>query len=276
MPFPSYGSPMNMPWGTYFSMPYSCPPWFYNAYMPSLPRYWYRDCITYREPVFHEPPPMHSDRFDKENRSIQKKKYKVTKQVYRVKKDGRLSKNSDLTQRIDKPTVEETSASSVAQIVPNGDYTSNNIVEQCSNSAGGQDKSIYIGSDRTGLTGSSDRSEPGKFGGAKNRIKPTFEELLDKYKKISAQKQSNQLEGKQKRSSSSPRSRKHQQSSYWSSSFIPSMHVPWSAYSGLFNPWFGHNSWLPYYDYQFYTLPRSYDLYNRPHWPSQDFCYWTC
>jgi len=64
-----------------------------------------------------------------------------------------LSKNPDLTQDKEKPTVEETSASSVAQIVPNGDHTSNNIVKQCSNSAGGQDKSIYIGSDRTGLTG---------------------------------------------------------------------------------------------------------------------------
>ena len=64
---------------------------------------------------------------------------------------------------------------------------------------GGQDKSNHIGSDRTSLTGSSDRSdrsEPGKSGGAKNRIKPTFEELLDKYKKMSEQKQSNQLEGK--------------------------------------------------------------------------------
>ena len=101
-----------------------------------------------------------------------------------------------MTQDKEKPTVEETSASSVAQIVPNGDHTSNDIAEQCSNSARRQEKSNHVGSDRTGLTGSSDRSdrsEPGKSGGAKNRIKPTFEELLDKYKKISAQKQSNQL-----------------------------------------------------------------------------------
>ena len=110
-----------------------------------------------------------------------------------------MNKKSDLTQDKEKPTVEETSASYVAQIVPNGDHTSNDIAEQCSSSARGQDKSNHVGSDRTGLTGSSDRSdqsEPGKSGGAKNRIKPTFEELLDKYKKISAQKQSNQLEGK--------------------------------------------------------------------------------
>jgi len=69
----------------------------------------------------------------------------------------------------------------------------------------GQDKSNYIGSDRTGLTGSSDRSESRKSGGAKNRIEPTFEEFLDKYKKMSEQKQSNQLEGKQIRKSSPPR-----------------------------------------------------------------------
>jgi len=257
-------------------MPCFYPSWYFNSYMPSLPTYLCPNYITYREPAISKPSPTNNGRFDPKNWPVQKKKHMVIKQVYRVKKDGRLNKNSDLTQDKEKPTVEETSASSVAQIIPNGDHTSNNIVEQCSSSAGGQDKSIYIGSDRTGLTGSSDRSdrsEPGKSGGAKNRIKPTFEELLDKYKKISTQKQSNQLEGKRKRSSSSPRSRKHQRSSYWSSSFIPSMHVPWSAYSGLLNPWFGHNPWLPYYDYQFYTLPRSYDLYNRPHWPSQDFCY---
>ena len=53
----------------------------------------------------------------------------MTKQVYRVKKDGRLSKNSDLTQRIEKPTVEERSACSNEQIALNVEYVSNNIVE---------------------------------------------------------------------------------------------------------------------------------------------------
>ena len=62
----------------------------------------------------------------------------MIKQVYRVKKDGQLTKNSDLTQDKEKPTVEETSASSVAQIVPNEDHNSNDIVEQRSNSAGGK------------------------------------------------------------------------------------------------------------------------------------------
>ena len=69
---------------------------------------------------------------------------------------------------------------------------------------GGQDKSNQIGSDRIGLTSSSDRSEPKKSGGAKNRTKPTFEELLDKYKKIFEQKQNNQLEGKRRMNSSPP------------------------------------------------------------------------
>jgi len=123
----------------------------------------------------------------------------VIKQVYRVKKDGRLNKNSDLTLDKEKPVVEEQSDSSISKIVPNDDPDSNNVVEQCSSSAGGQDKSNHIGSNRTVLTGlsnRSDRSELKKSGGAKNRTKPTFEELLDKYKKISEQKQSNQLEGK--------------------------------------------------------------------------------
>ena len=196
----------------------------------------------------------------------------MIKQVYRVKKDGRLNKNSDLTLDKGKPIVEEQSDSSISKIVPNDDP--DNVVKQCSSSAGGQDKSNHIGSDRTGLTGlsdRSDRSEPRKSGSAKNRTKPTFEVLLDKYKMFE-QKQSNQLEGKQRRNSSPPRSRKHQRSLYWYSSFIQSMHVPWNAYSGIsnYNPWFEHNPWLPCYDYQFYALPRNHDLNNQPHWPCQD------
>ena len=53
-------------------------------------------------------------------------------------KDGRLNKNLDLIQDKEKLTVEETSASSVAQIVPNEDHTSNDIAEKSSNSAGGK------------------------------------------------------------------------------------------------------------------------------------------
>jgi hypothetical protein len=50
---------------------------------------------------------MRNDRFDHKNRSTQKNKRKVIKQVYRVKNDGRLSKNSDLTLDIEKPIIEK-------------------------------------------------------------------------------------------------------------------------------------------------------------------------
>ena len=53
-----------------------------------------------------------------------KTKYNVIKQVYYVKKDGRLTKISDLIQDKEKSTVEETSASSVDQNFPNGDHNS--------------------------------------------------------------------------------------------------------------------------------------------------------
>ena len=62
--------------------------------------------------------PINNDCFDQKDRSVQKKKHKVIKQVYRVKKDGRLNKNSDLTQDEEKPTIEETSASSIDKIAP--------------------------------------------------------------------------------------------------------------------------------------------------------------
>jgi hypothetical protein len=69
---------------------------------------------------------MRSACFNHKNRSTQKNKRKVIKQVYRVKKDSRLNKNSDLTLDIKKPTIEKSSASSTDQIVPNN----NNIAEQ--------------------------------------------------------------------------------------------------------------------------------------------------
>jgi len=53
----------------------------------------------------------------------------VIKQVYRVKKDNRLNKKSDLTLDKEKLTVEETLASFVDQIVLNGDHNSKNIAE---------------------------------------------------------------------------------------------------------------------------------------------------
>ena len=96
--------------------------------MPSLPRYLYPDYITYREPAISKPALTIIDHFDEKDRSIQKKKYKVIKQVYHVKKDGRLNKNSDLTLDEEKPVVEEQSDSSISKIVPNDDHDSNNVV----------------------------------------------------------------------------------------------------------------------------------------------------
>ena len=95
---------------------------------------------------------------------MQKKKHKVTKQVNRVKKDGRLTKNSDLTLDKEKLTIEETSASFVDQIVLNGDHNSKNIAEQKLSSAGGQDDLKVTGSEGTSLTG----GQTGLTGHARN------------------------------------------------------------------------------------------------------------
>ena len=73
---------------------------------------------------------------------MKKKKYKVIKQVYRVKKDGRLNKNSDLTLDKEKPIVEEQSDSSISKIVPNDDP--DNVVKQCSSSAGGKIRATIL------------------------------------------------------------------------------------------------------------------------------------
>ena len=100
--------------------------------MPSLPRYLYSDYIIYREPAISKSSPINNGHFDPKNRPVQKRKHKVIKQVYRVKKDERLNKNSDLTLDKEKPVVEEQSDSSISKIVPNDDHDSNNIVEQCS------------------------------------------------------------------------------------------------------------------------------------------------
>ena len=138
MPFPSYGAPLDVPWEFYFNMHYPYPPWSYNSYMPFPPRYFCPDYITYKESVIKKSSPANNDRFDHKNRSVRKKKHKVTKQVYRVKKDGRLSKNSDLTQVIEKPTIEKISAIPVDQIVPNSNLASSDIAKQETCSAGGK------------------------------------------------------------------------------------------------------------------------------------------
>ena len=140
MSFPSHGFPMNMPWGADFSLHYSSAPWFHNSYMPSLPTYLCPNYITYREPATSKPSPTNNGYFDPKNRPVQKRKHKVIKQVYRIKKDERLNKNSDLTQDKEKSTVEETSASSIDKIAPDIEHVSNDMAEQQSSSTGGQDK----------------------------------------------------------------------------------------------------------------------------------------
>jgi hypothetical protein len=166
----------------------------------------------------------------------------VIKQVYRVKKEGRLNKNSDLTLDIEKPTIEKSSASSIDQIVPNNEHVANNLAEQQSCSAGGQHDHKVVGSQGTGLTGvlTGLAGLARKFGRAQSvtpnnqavRKRPSFVELLHKYQRIAEQKRNNRL-GEQRRISSSPKAMKHRRSSHRSSSFIPSMHVPWTVDSAL-------------------------------------------
>jgi hypothetical protein len=199
MSFPPYGSSMPMPWEPYFNMHYICPSWYYSSYMPS-PSYF---CQTHRELVINEPSPMCNDHFNHKNRSTQKNKRKVIKQVYRVKKDGRLNKNSDLTLDIKKATIEKSSASSNDQIVHNNEHVINNIVEQRSCSAGGQHDLKMVVSQSTGLTGvltgltglarKSGRAESIPPNSKVMRKKPSFDELLHKYQKIDKQKQNNKL-----------------------------------------------------------------------------------
>ena len=77
----------------------------------------------------------------------------MIKQVYRVKEDGRLTKNPVLTQDKEKPTVEETSVTPIDQIIPDNNLASSDIVEQETSSAGGQEQKIGARSAKTGLTG---------------------------------------------------------------------------------------------------------------------------
>ena len=98
-----------------------------------------------------------------------------------------------MTQDKEKPTVEETSASSVAQIIPNGDNASNDIAEQRSSSAGGQEQKRSSRSAKTGLTGHEIglTGPSGNFGNDPKtmmRKNPSFEELLRKYQKIAEEK----------------------------------------------------------------------------------------
>ena len=157
--------------------------------MPPLPRCLCPNYITYRNPAFSKPSPTNNDHFDQKDRSVQKKKHKVIKQVYRVKKDGWLNKNSDLTQDKEKPTIEEISVSSIDKIAPDIEHVSNDMAEQQSSSAGGQDKKEKTSDKPTGLTG----IQAGLTGASsesksssKCKMRPSFKELLAKYEKQGA------------------------------------------------------------------------------------------
>ena len=140
-----------MPCGSYYSMPYSYASCYFVSCMPPLPRCLCPNYITYRKPAFNKPSPINNDHFDQKDRSIRKKKHKVIKQVYHVKKDGRLNKNPDLTHDKEKPTVEETSVTPIDQIVPGNNLASSDIVEQETSSAGGQEQNTGARSAKTGL-----------------------------------------------------------------------------------------------------------------------------
>jgi hypothetical protein len=98
------------------------------------------------------------------------------------------------------------------------------------------------------------------------RKKPNFAELLHKYQRMAKQKQNNRLGG-QRLNSSLPKAKKHRRSSHWSSSFIPSMHVSWTAYSGInnYSPYFWYNPWFSVYNYQYaFGIPTSYNWLPLP------------
>ena len=144
--------------------------------MPFPPRYFCPDYITYKESAIKKSPPANNDRFNHKNRSVQKKKHKVTKQVYRIKKDGRITKNSYLTLDKEKSIIEEMSASSIDQIAFNVKHASNDIAEQQLSSA--ETGLTGLETDLTGSSGSVVENPSNKI-----KARASFKELLAKYEK---------------------------------------------------------------------------------------------
>ena len=87
--------------------------------MPTSQSYFGQNHVTYREPVINESSLRNNYHFHQRDRSMQKNKHKAIKEIYRVKRDGRLNKNSDLTLDKQKPIIEEQSDSSIGKIVSN-------------------------------------------------------------------------------------------------------------------------------------------------------------
>ena len=168
-----------------------------------------------------------------------KKKHKVTKQVYRVKKDGRLTKNSDLTLEKEKPIIEETSVSSIDQIASDVEHASNDIAERQLSSAGGQEqkkdaRSAPIGLTglETGPTGPSGISKKNSRNNKKER--PSFKQLLDKYEEKGAtQKQKKRLDqAKDTNPSSEHREQSASHVQQGNNAFAP------YSFGGPIAPWF--------------------------------------
>jgi hypothetical protein len=158
---------------------------------------------------------------------MDKVKRQVIKQVWRVKKDWNVKKSSDLTLE-DKKWDSHKLANIVYQSWPKQD-----LVVQKPHSTRGQ------GVEK------------------KKKVKSmlSFAELLAKYKREIKQKKESQLGDKTRgQKSSSPARPKvslhYQLSSNWSSSYIPSMHAPWTTYLGNHNTWSWHHPWSPCYYYQ--------------------------
>jgi hypothetical protein len=84
-----------------------------------------------------------------------------------------------LTLDKEKPIVEQTSASSIDQIVPNSNPASNNLAEGQGKKKKADSKSSGLIGAMTGLTG-----VPSKSGNSsRSKITPSFKELLAKYVK---------------------------------------------------------------------------------------------
>jgi hypothetical protein len=150
----------------------------------------------------------------------------VIKQILRVKKDWNVRKNSNLTLEDKKPDSYK-SASIVDQTCPKQDVA-------------GQKPHLIMGQD---------------IKKKKVRSKLSFDELFAKYKREIEQTKGGQLgdktRGQMSSSPSIPKVSPHyKQSSNWSSSYIPSMHVPWTSYVVNNNPCSWHDPWSSCYYYQ--------------------------
>ncbi|TVU01230.1 hypothetical protein EJB05_53320, partial [Eragrostis curvula] len=98
VPYPYFGLPMLMSCGPSPNGFHSYSSWRSDgswAHPPSYYGPYNQRCIAQRKQMFERP--YIKDRFQRDNRSGAQEKKKVVKQVYRVKRDGRRDKSSDLS-----------------------------------------------------------------------------------------------------------------------------------------------------------------------------------